>query len=106
MLNYKLVLCYNGKQYAGFQIQPKADLRTIAGTLTDALSTIYKSNIKIVAAGRTDAGVHASGQVVNYTTDLDIEPVNIKKALNSILPDDIQVLKLETTHSNFLNNPP
>ncbi|MGH7709562.1 MAG: tRNA pseudouridine(38-40) synthase TruA [Vulcanimicrobiaceae bacterium] len=84
---YRIVVEYDGTNFAGFQFQPR--LRTIAGELERALSTLFDEPIKLTAAGRTDTGVHAVGQVVSFTAH-DRFPIDrLAIALNSNLPDDL-----------------
>jgi tRNA pseudouridine38-40 synthase len=98
---YKLTLQYRGTFYSGFQAQSEG-LKTIQGELNIALKTITKSNeIKSVGSGRTDAGVHAFGQIVRISIPLIIKPENLVKALNSHLPFDIRILHAEVCDDNF-----
>ena len=81
MANYKLVIEYDGTNYNGFQIQPNGI--TVQGLLEEALSRIAKTEVKIIAAGRTDAGVHAFNQVVNFNANLTVPVERMAVALNS-----------------------
>ena len=72
MRTFKLVLEYQGTQYHGWQVQP--GLATIQGTLQDALARIAGRPVPVVGAGRTDAGVHAVGQVASFRAELGLEP--------------------------------
>lgn len=99
MRNVKLTLEYVGTNYYGWQILP--DRPTIQGELKGALEKILRHEVKIVGAGRTDAGVHALGQVANFKTDRDVEVWKIQRALNSLLPPDIKVVKAEEAPLNF-----
>ncbi len=99
MANYKLTIAYDGTEYKGWQYQP--DQRTIQETIHRALQVITKKNPKIYGAGRTDAGVHALGQVANFHTKLSIPPDSMKKAINSLLPPDIRILKCEIVEERF-----
>jgi len=87
--NIKLVLEYDGTRYCGFQRQK--DLPTIQATLEAAIETITKTYSHVTASGRTDAGVHALGQVVNFRTRARIPVERFVPALNSVLPEDIRV---------------
>ncbi len=89
MRNIALVLEYDGTNYHGWQCQP--NVVTLEEVLREALARILSHDIKIYAGGRTDAGVHASGQVVNFHTGKDIPFEGLKNGLNSILPEDIRV---------------
>ncbi len=90
MVNIKLVISYDGTCYGGFQVQENAN--TIQGELERGLARIYKQSVRITGAGRTDAGVHARGQVANYRAPFEIPVENIPSALNSTLPRDIVVV--------------
>ena len=98
-MNYKLELCYNGKNYNGYQIQPK--LKTIQGELEEALSKIFLCEIKTIASGRTDAMVSAIKQVVNFQTDKKISEYSLLSRLNLILPSDIKVTSVSYVSDNF-----
>ncbi|NLM46698.1 MAG: tRNA pseudouridine(38-40) synthase TruA [Firmicutes bacterium] len=89
MPNIKLTLSYDGTNYHGFQLQQNAD--TVQARLEQAIATVFKAPCRITAAGRTDAGVHALGQVVNFFADTRIPADRIPYALNSVLPADIVV---------------
>ncbi|MGZ4134711.1 MAG: tRNA pseudouridine(38-40) synthase TruA, partial [Tumebacillaceae bacterium] len=66
MRNIKLTIAYDGTDFHGFQRQP--ELRTVQGTLEETLQVVLKQPVSIIGSGRTDAGVHAKGQVVNFHT--------------------------------------
>jgi len=87
MRHIALTVQYDGTDYAGSQLQ--MDVRTIQGELQKSLSELLQHQTKITAASRTDAGVHALGQVVSFNTDNPIPLLNLRKALNDILPRDI-----------------
>ncbi|NLN07001.1 MAG: tRNA pseudouridine(38-40) synthase TruA [Firmicutes bacterium] len=89
MPNIKLTLSYDGTNYHGFQLQQNAD--TIQARLERAIETVFGMPRRITAAGRTDARVHALGQVVNFHADTRIPANRIPYALNSVLPADIVV---------------
>lgn len=97
--NVKMVLAYEGTNYAGFQRQLNGP--TIQGNLEDSLSRILNSKVTIIGAGRTDAGVHARGQVVNFKTVNQMPVAKIHKALNSLLPKDILVKAANETDLQF-----
>ncbi|RAP32249.1 tRNA pseudouridine(38-40) synthase TruA [Candidatus Marinamargulisbacteria bacterium SCGC AG-439-L15] len=99
MRNIKLGLWYCGKRYSGFQQQVQQ--RTVAGDVLKALSALYNEPIHLVAAGRTDAGVHAVGQVVNYHTEQYIPCDGLKKGLNALLPEDTRVLDVSEVPLSF-----
>jgi len=99
MRNLKLVVEYDGTDFHGFQRQRQ--LRTVQGVLEERFSALLGEKIKITGAGRTDAGVHASGQVVNFRTTRPIEMKQIVKALNAALPRDIKVQRCEEVKETF-----
>ena len=102
MKNIKLIVAYDGTNYHGFQEQKGTGLDTIQEVLEKALSKLTKREIKIIGAGRTDAGVHARGQVVNFKCD--DWPIPLTKtalAVNALLPNDIAVLKAELVPLDF-----
>jgi len=90
MRNIKLVLAYDGTEFAGWQIQP--DAATIQGTLANAIERLTNERVLPQGSGRTDAGVHALAQIATYTTDSSVPTENFVKALNDILPSSIRVL--------------
>jgi len=99
MENYKLILSYDGTDYHGWQRQPKK--RTIQGLLEDNLTKITQKKINVVGTGRTDAGVHASGQVANFKTNISLSNEELFRALNSLLPNDIKVVSLKKVNLDF-----
>jgi tRNA pseudouridine38-40 synthase len=89
--NIRLTLAYDGTEFSGWQVQSNA--RTVQGDIEEALRRMHDHPVRIQGAGRTDSGVHASGQVGNFFTDLDsIEPSRWHIALNSYLPPDVRAL--------------
>ena len=99
MTNIKLSIEYDGTAYAGWQRQPNHP--TIQAVLEDALFKITQQQVSTVGAGRTDSGVHALGQVVNFHTDKPLASPQWAPALNSYLPKDITVLSSEQAPDNF-----
>jgi len=99
MGNYKLILEYDGTDYKGFQKQPS--LPTIQGVLEEALAKVVEAESPLYAAGRTDAGVHARGQVVNFIGSLKTPLQRLPQALNSFLPPDVIVKRAEEVEGNF-----
>src|SRR5690348_12374686 len=91
MRNLKLVLAYDGTEFAGWQVQP--DAATIQGTLASAIGRLTGEKVLPQGSGRTDAGVHALAQVATFATESPIPPVNFVIALNDILPVSIRVLE-------------
>ncbi|MDN5293350.1 MAG: tRNA pseudouridine38-40 synthase [Eubacteriales bacterium] len=100
-MNIKLVLAYDGTNYHGFQKQSGTKLPTIQGILEEALRKLTREEIKVNGAGRTDAGVHARGQVVNFRTSARIPPARYVPALNGMLPPDIRVMAAEEVDESF-----
>ena len=99
MRTIKLTLAYDGTAYAGWQWQ--AGQRTLQGELEAALARVSGESIRITASGRTDAGVHALGQVVSFQLDGDMPSAVLQKALNAELPDDMAVLEVADARENF-----
>lgn len=99
MRNYKVIISYNGVNFNGYQKQN--NLRSVQGEIEKVLSKIHKKNIKTFGAGRTDKGVHAFNQVFNFESDLDMTPLQFKKALNSLMCDDIYVKSVEEVSIDF-----
>jgi tRNA pseudouridine38-40 synthase len=97
--NFKIVLEYDGRNYSGWQIQKKSI--TIQSELEKTLSIILNQKIKVIGSGRTDAGVHAYGQVANFIANTDLSCMAIKKGVNSILKGTIVIRKCETVHDDF-----
>lgn len=98
-MNYLLTLCYDGSRYSGWQIQP--DQITVQGELEKALKQVFKTDIKTIASGRTDAGVSALGQTVSFFSDTLFKEYSLLGYLNTILPDDIRVEKVEYVPDDF-----
>jgi len=94
MRRVKLTIEYDGTEFAGFQAQAQGE-RTVQETLEKALEKLPGANPQVVAAGRTDAGVHALAMPVHYTTTDSIPIDKIPHAVNAALPPDIRVLKAE-----------
>ncbi|MCT2536569.1 tRNA pseudouridine(38-40) synthase TruA [Aquibacillus koreensis] len=100
MTRIKCKISYDGTNYAGYQIQPNG--RTIQEEIESALKKIHKGDeVRITASGRTDAGVHAIGQVFHFDTPLAIPEQNWKRALNALLPDDIYVKEASVAGNDF-----
>jgi len=99
MRNLKLVLAYDGTDFAGWQVQP--DAATIQGTLASAIGRITGEKVLPQGSGRTDAGVHALAQVATFATASPVPTQNFVKALNDILPAAIRVLEVEEMPADF-----
>ena len=99
MTTYRLLLEYDGTTYAGWQRQP--DQPTIQKALEDALLRITGRSISTIAASRTDAGVHALGQVVSFQSDGPLLPHEWTRALNGVLPNNVSVRQTEVEAEDF-----
>jgi tRNA pseudouridine38-40 synthase len=99
MRRLKLILEYEGTAYHGWQVQP--GLLTIQGILQAALARIAGTPVQVTGAGRTDAGVHALGQVASFSLDLRLDPPSLRRALNATLPHDIVVCQAEEAPADF-----
>jgi len=100
MHRVKCIVSYDGSNFAGFQIQPTE--RTVHGELEKALKKIHKGlEVPIAASGRTDAGVHAVGQVIHFDTPLSIEAERWPRAFQGILPSDVNVRSAAYVDSDF-----
>ncbi len=96
---WKLVLSYDGTDFHGWQVQP--DRVTIQGTLADAVERITGERVLPQGSGRTDAGVHALGQVASFALSANIPPENFHRALNRALPGSIRVLQAARAPIDF-----
>lgn len=97
--NWKLILCYDGTEYRGWQVQP--DEPTIQGELQAALGRVTGESPLPQGSGRTDAGVHALAQVASFALAARILPENLRRALNRTLPDAIRVLEASLAPDGF-----
>ncbi|MEE9231652.1 MAG: tRNA pseudouridine(38-40) synthase TruA [Acidobacteriota bacterium] len=97
--NLKLLVQYAGSRYSGWQRQPGQT--TIQGALEERLQQILRHPVKLVGASRTDAGVHARGQVASLITTSQLEPDRLRRSLNSLLPHDIGVMEIEVVADDF-----
>ena len=95
----KLLIAYNGTRYHGWQLQLRA--ATVQGTLESCLARITNGPVRLHAAGRTDAGVHALGQVAHFDTASNIAMASLVRGLNSLLPDDIVVRRAVEAPGGF-----
>jgi tRNA pseudouridine38-40 synthase len=99
MIKYKIVLEYDGTNYSGWQAQKNA--RSIQGALIDAAQKFLDTPVEIQGAGRTDAGVHALGQVAHLETTRKLNGETLRIGLNDLLPAGINVLTVENAHPRF-----
>jgi tRNA pseudouridine38-40 synthase len=99
MHNVKLTLAYDGTDFSGWQIQPGQP--TIQGALADVLEKLTQQKPEIQGAGRTDAGVHATGQVANFKTHSELSAVEFQRGCNALLPPSIRVVAAEHAGPDF-----
>lgn len=99
MRRYKLLIAYDGTNYCGWQVQPGVD--TIQSRLQNALSIVLREPISITGAGRTDAGVHALGQVAHFQCHCQFSLEKLRMSLNALLPKDIRILDSEEVSHSF-----
>jgi tRNA pseudouridine38-40 synthase len=99
MVRYQIILAYDGSLFKGFQRQ--ANARSVQGELESALRRLNWQGRTILAAGRTDAGVHATGQVVAFDLDWRHPVETLQQALNGLLPDDIAVRSIRPVKTGF-----
>ena len=95
----KLTIAYDGTDFHGWQMQ--SNKPTIQGEITSVLRRLTQENIAMHAAGRTDAGVHALGQIGSFKTQSGLSPQEFQRALNAILPPTIRIVAAEETGPNF-----
>jgi tRNA pseudouridine38-40 synthase len=100
MRNFRLTLGYDGTDFHGWQMQP--GLRTVQQVLEEALSRLTgEQRVRVNASGRTDTGVHAVGQVINFHSDTKLGPEVLLRALNAHLPQDVVVRQVEVVPDDF-----
>src|SRR6202142_2246031 len=97
--NWKKTVAYDGTDFFGWQVQP--DRVTIQGTLADAIERMCGERVLPQGSGRTDAGVHARGQVASFFLEAGIPAENLQRALNRKLPESIRVLGAERVAAEF-----
>lgn len=99
MRRIRIHLAYDGTTFHGWQVQP--GLATIQGALEEILSAIEGAPVQVAGSGRTDAGVHALGQVAAFSIENPIPAANLRRAVNRLLPPTIRVLSAEEVHTEF-----
>ena len=99
MRNIKLLIEYDGTNYQGWQVQPKG--QTIQGILEEKLGLLTGEPVQLFGSGRTDSGVHALGQVAHFKTHSRMDIRTIQRAMNSLLPPDIVIQKVEEVDEGF-----
>ncbi|MGM0454276.1 MAG: tRNA pseudouridine(38-40) synthase TruA [Thermodesulfobacteriota bacterium] len=97
--NFKLVVEYDGTRFSGWQVQ--ANARTVQGEIERAIATMTRQSIRINGSGRTDAGVHALGQVANFRCETALTASAFYSGLNSLLPADIVVRSCQSVPESF-----
>lgn len=100
MKNYKIIIQYDGTRYKGWQGQKSTDA-TIQGKLEHVLSNMAGHVVEVIGSGRTDAGVHAAGQVANFKLEEHWSKEEIFATLNQYLPEDIAVISIEEVDERF-----
>ena len=98
-MRYKVVVAYDGVAYAGFQSQKNA--LAIQDVIEGAIEKIFSEKIRIVMSSRTDAGVHARGQVFHFDSDIVKDEYKLKYSMNSLLPKDIHVMDVKQVSRDF-----
>jgi tRNA pseudouridine38-40 synthase len=105
--NIRLLIAYDGTDFSGWQRQCRdagrnRGARTVQGEIEGALEKIHKHPVSLIGSGRTDAGVHAAGQVANFRTDIkNMAPERFVPALNTFLPRDVRILEAAETRQDF-----
>ena len=99
MGRYKITVSYDGAAYKGWQVQPGC--RTIQGEIESVLERLNRAPVKVHGSGRTDAGVHALGQVAHFDLERAFEPQSVLRALNGWLPPDIRIMRSEAVSADF-----
>jgi tRNA pseudouridine38-40 synthase len=97
---YRAVLAYVGTHFSGWQIQKNAP-RTVQAVLEEALALVSGEPVRAIAAGRTDAGVHADGQVVHFDLSRPIDPRRVRDGVNALLPWDVKLLTVTAAAADF-----
>jgi tRNA pseudouridine38-40 synthase len=98
--NFRFTLEYDGASFAGWQAQA-AGQRTVQGEFESAIERVTGQQLRVAASGRTDAGVHALGQVVSAQIETELSPASLQRALNRILPPDLAVVSADTAPDDF-----
>jgi len=98
-MNFKLTIQYDGTDFHGWQMQ--GELRTVQGELTRALSLIEGHDVVVHGSGRTDAGVHAAGQVAHANSQREITPQKLRAAINGNVAKDVRIMNAEAVSDEF-----
>ena len=100
-MRVKLTITYDGTNYCGWQVQPQPECVTIQQVIENAIEIVTKEKVRVTGSGRTDAGVHAIGQVAHFDTNSTVPAEKFYKALNIHLPPDVKIVKSELAKDNF-----
>ncbi len=98
-MKYKILIAYEGTQYGGWQIQPNSV--SIQALIEQALCTVLREPLDLIGSGRTDAGVHALGQIAHFVSSSKIDCYKTLASLNGLLPSDIRIVSLEEAPDDF-----
>lgn len=96
---YKLIIAYDGTNYSGWQVQPNGT--SIQSLIQNALQTALRAKVDLTGSSRTDAGVHAWGQVAHFSTDVSFENSRLLSSLNALLPQDIRIREIAQVDDSF-----
>ncbi|MEO8423329.1 MAG: tRNA pseudouridine(38-40) synthase TruA [Actinomycetota bacterium] len=97
----KLTLAYDGTDFRGWALQRDPGVRTVEGSLVEVLTRVVRHDLRLSVAGRTDAGVHARGQVASFSTSSHLAPERIQKAANGLLSPEIVVVDAREAREGF-----
>ena len=100
MKHFRITLQYDGSRYDGWQKQGNTD-NTIQGRIEAMLTKLFEQDVEIQGSGRTDAGVHALGQVASFSVETDLGPDKVMERMNIFLPKDIVVTDCRLTDARF-----
>ena len=101
-MRIKLTLSYDGTSFCGWQKQKNGV--SVQGTIEDAIFALTGEKVSVIGSGRTDAGVHAKGQVAHFDTSANIPPEKFYKALNTVLPAAVKAMSSEKVSDKFNAN--
>ena len=99
MRHFKLTIAYDGTDFHGWQMQ--SNKPTIQGEIVGVLRRLTQENVQLYGAGRTDAGVHALGQVASFRTQSGLSAAEFQRALNALLPQTIRIVRAEEVGPDF-----